>query len=132
LYISGFPIITEADSSFAQSADSRFAACRTLSNLSPCIAEEPIDSATRIRYHFLVKQALSDDDIDIRNLAAQVVCNCVGRRHPCCRDFAVEEWWSFMSKQFGRESAWHNALVDRLNDGAAVGEFAVDAVKSRF
>ena len=31
-----------------------------------------------------------------------------------------------MSKQFGQESAWCNALVGRLVDVAAVGESSVD------
>ena len=37
-----------------------------------------------------------------------------------------------MGKQFGRESAWHNALVSHLIDEAAVGESSVDPKLSRF
>jgi hypothetical protein len=90
--------------------------------MNSCISEDLLNAQTKIRYYLLVKRSLSDDDVDIRSLASEVVGIMARLKLVPCRDAASQDWWTFMKASFGSEPAWQKALLRRIVDHATIGK----------
>ena len=70
----------------------------------------------------LVDRALSDDDIEVRELASTIVSHITRSTYPLCRDKAAKEWWSYMQVTFCGLREWETTLLGLLNDESTLGE----------
>lgn len=71
----------------------------------------------------LIKRALSDDDAEIREVAADTVSSATKSGYSLCRDYAIQAWWSYMHEQFSEHPEWHRELVRLLVNKYLISEF---------
>jgi hypothetical protein len=90
--------------------------------LIPALEVVDVPLSLHIRTQLLLKQALSDDDVDIRDEAASIVSKVIQSEIVLCRDRAVGEWWKYMGERYAQVDEWKSALRDMVTDVQSIGE----------
>jgi hypothetical protein len=90
--------------------------------LIPALEIIDVPPSLHIRTQLLLKQALSDDDVDIRDEAASIVSKVIQSEIVLCRDRAVGEWWKYMGERYAQVDEWKSALRDMVTDVQSISE----------